>query len=171
MFRPLSKPCHSNPSKRVGEQVASQQNSPLTCRQSRAGATKAVHPTEFRTLLGLVTNLQRVERLAQQDSQKYLSPQEIVLLQSRIARLRKSIPSDVLNSYETVKCSDPEAFLDTRLFPLMVLLAVIAIWAEQKQHRASFQDHRAGLTFRVRRVKWPGLRRARYSLLQKEKGV
>ena len=80
----------------------------------------------------LVTALQRLERLAQQDGRRHLSPHETLLLQAQITGLRKNIPSDVLNSYETVKRSDPKAFRDPQLFPLVVLLAVITVWAGQK---------------------------------------
>jgi hypothetical protein len=118
----------------------------------------------------LVTALQRLEQLAQQDSRRQLSPQELLLLQAQVTGLRKNIPSDVLNSYETVKRSDPKAFLDRQLFSLVVLLAVIAAWADQKQHHSAFQDHIPRATFRVRRVKWPSLlRHARYSLVQKKR--
>ena len=152
--------------------MTSRRNSPASCQEPSGSSTKATRPTEFRTLVGLVTDLQRLERLAQQAGQGHLSLQELLLLQAQITRLRMTIPSDVLNSYETVKGSDPKAFLDTQVFPLMVLLAVIAAWAEQKQHHSAFQDHIAGATFRVRRVKWPGLRRhARYSLVQKKRSV
>ena len=63
----------------------------------------------------------------------------MLLLRARITGLRKNIPSDVLKSYETVKRSDPKAFLDPQLFPLMVLLAVIAAWAGQKRILPNFQ--------------------------------
>src|ERR1039457_4053318 len=96
---PPSKPCPSNLLKRTGEQVGLTRNSPASCQQSGGGSTKAVRPTEFRTLVRLVTALQRLERLAQQDSRRYLSPEEILLLQEQIARLRTAIPSAVLNSY------------------------------------------------------------------------
>ena len=86
----------------------------------------------------LVTTLQRLERLAQQDGQGHLSSQELLLLQAQITRLRTTIPSDVLNSYETAKRSDPKAFLDPQLFPLMVLLAVIAVWAGQRPRHSDF---------------------------------
>ena len=123
-------------------------------------------------LVGLVTDLQRLERLAQQDGQGYLSLQELLLLQAQITRLRMTIPSDILNSYETVKRSDPKAFLDTQLFPLVVLLTVIAVWAEQKQHHSVVQDRIAGTTFRVRRIKRPSLRRcARHALVQRKRSV
>ncbi len=120
----------------------------------------------------LVTTLQRLERLAQQDGRRHLSPRERLLLQARISGLRKNIPSDVLNSYETVKQSDPKAFLDLQLFPLMVLLAVIAVWAGHKPHDSDLQDCATRMTCRVRRVKWPSLRRyARHGLVQTRRSV
>jgi len=120
----------------------------------------------------LVTALQRLERLAQQDGRRHLSPREMFLLQARISGLRKGIPSDVLNSYETVKQSDPKVFLDPQLFPLMVLLAVISVWAGQTLRYPDFQDHADRMTFRVRRVKWPSLRRyARRALVQTRRSV
>jgi hypothetical protein len=113
-----------------------------------------------------------LERLAQQDSRRHLSPQEILLLQAQIARLRTAIPSDVLNSYETIKRSDPKAFVDPQLFPLMVLLAVIAVWAGQRPRHTDFQDFPGRMTFRVRRVNWPGLRRqARHALPEKKRSI
>ena len=171
LWRP-SKPCPSDPLNRKGEQVASQRISPPSCRQSIIGRRKARRPTEFRTLVGLVTALQRSERLAQQASRRVLSPQESLLLQAQITGLRKKIPSDVLDSYETVRRSDPKAFLNSQLFPLMVLLTVISVWAKQKPHYSAFQDHTAHMTFRVRRVKWPSLRRhGRHSLAQKKRSI
>ncbi|HVM61910.1 MAG TPA: hypothetical protein VMV72_13690 [Verrucomicrobiae bacterium] len=119
---------------------------------------KAERPIDFRTLVKLVTALQRLERFAQQDGRRHLSPHETLLLQTRIARLRQDIPSDILNSYETVKRSDPKAFLDPQLFPLVVLLAAITVWAGQRLRYSDFQDHAGRMTFRIRRVKWPGLR-------------
>jgi hypothetical protein len=100
-----------------------------------------------------VTALQRLERLAQQDSRGYLSPQELLLLQAQITRLRTTIPSDVLNTYETIKRYDPKAFVDPQLFPLMVLLAAIAVWAGHRPRPSDFQDHSGRVTFRVQRVK------------------
>jgi len=117
----------------------------------------------------LVTALQRLERFAQHDGRRHLSPQESLLLQARITGLRKDIPTDVLNSYETVKRSDPKAFLDPQLFPLMVLLAVIAVGAGQKPHYSGLQDHARRITFRVRRVKWPSLRRYAPRVLSQKK--
>ena len=120
----------------------------------------------------LVTALQRLERLAQQDSRRYLSPEELLLVRGRITGLRKKIPSDVLNSYGTIKRSDPKAFFDPQLFPLMVLLAVIAVRAGQRPPQTDFQDHTARMTFRVRRVKWPSLRRyGRHSLAQEKRSI
>jgi hypothetical protein len=113
----------------------------------------------------LVTALQRLERLAQQDSRRHLSPQERLLLQAQITGLRKQISSDVLNSYETVKRVNSKAFLDPQLFPLMVRLAVITVWAGQRPRYSDFQDH-AG------RVKWPSLRRyARHALVQTRRSI
>lgn len=117
----------------------------------------------------LVTALQRLERLAQQDGRGPLSPQELLLLQAQITQLRTTIPSDVLNSYETIKRCDPKTFGDLQLFPLMVLLAAIAVWAGQKPRHSDFPGR---VTFRVRRVQWPNLRRyARHSFAQKKSGL
>jgi len=152
--------------------VASRRNSPPSCQQSRGGPAKAAPPTEFRPLVKLVTDLQRLERLDQQDGQGHFSLQGFLLLQAQIARLRTTIPSDVLNSYETVKRSDPKAFFDTQLFPLMVLLAVISAWAEQKQQPSAYQDRIADTTVRVRPVRWPSLRcYAQHSFIQKKRTV
>lgn len=119
-----------------------------------------------------VTALQRLERLAQQDSRRYLSPQELLLLQAQITGLRKNIPPDVLNSYDTVKRSDPKAFLDPQLFPLMVLLAVITVWAGDRPHDSDFQDHAGRMAFRIQRVKWPSLRRyAPHAIAQKKRSI
>jgi hypothetical protein len=116
-----------------------------------------------------VTALQRLERLAQQDGRGHLSPQELVLLQAQIARLRTTIPSDILNSYETIKRYDPKAFGDLQLFPLMVLLAVIAVWAGQRPCHSDFPGR---VTFRVRRVEWPNLRRdTRHSFAPKKSSL
>lgn len=139
--------------------MASRRNSPPSCQQADGGPAEAAGRTDFRTLVKHVTALQRLERFAQQDGRRHLSPQELLLLQARITGLRKNIPSDVLNSYETVKRSDPKAFRDPQLFPLMVLLAVITVWAGRKPRYSGFQDCAARITFRIRRVRWPSLRR------------
>ena len=119
-----------------------------------------------------MATLQRLERFAQQNGRRHLSPKETLLLQARITGLRKNIPSDVLNSYETVKRSDPKAFLDPKLFPLMVLLAVIAVWAGQKPRCSEFQAYAGRMTFRIRRVKWPSLRRyARHALTHTKRSI
>jgi hypothetical protein len=106
-----------------------------------------------------VTALQRLERLSHQDSRRYLSPQELLLLRAQISGLRNNIPSDILNAYEAVKQSDSKAFRDPQLFPLMVLLAVIAAWAGERPCHSDFQDPAGRMAFRIRRVKWPSLRR------------
>ena len=141
-----------------------------SCQQSVAGRTKAVRPTEFQTVVGFVTTLHRLERLAQRRGRGHLSPRELLLLRSRIAWLRTTIPSVVLNSYETVKRSDPKAFVDSQLFPLMVLLSVVAVWAGQRSGHSDLQDYPGRVTFRVRRIKWPNHRRsARHSLAQQKR--
>lgn len=150
----------------------SRPNPPPSCQQSGGSPAKRAHATDFRTVVKLVTTLQRLERLAQQDGRKCLSPQELLLLQARITGLRKNIPSDVLNSYETVKRSDSKAFLDSQLFPLMVLLAVIAVWAGERPHYPDFEDYAGRMTFRIRRVRQPGLRRyVRPPLVQKKRSL
>lgn len=96
----------------------------------------------------------------------------MLLLQAQIAGRRKQLPSDVLNSYETIKQSDPKVFLDPQLFPLMVLLAVITVWARQRQRYADFRDHTGCMTFRIRRVKWTGPRRhARHAPVQTRRSI
>jgi hypothetical protein len=131
---------------------------------------EAARPTDFRTLVALVTALQRLERFAQEDGQRHLSPKEVLLLQARITAVRERIPSDVLNSYETVKESHPKAFHDAQLFPLMVLLAVIAVWAGQKPRSSDLHVYASRMSFRVRRVNRPSLRRyARCALGRKKR--
>ncbi len=120
----------------------------------------------------LVTALQRLERFAQQDGRRHLSPHERLLLQARITGLRKNIPSDVLNSYESVKRSDPKAFRDPQLFPLVVLLAVITVWAGQRLRCSDFHNHAGRMAFRIRHVKWPSFRRyARQALQQTRRSI
>lgn len=152
--------------------MASRRKSFASCQQSIAARTKAARPTEFQTVVRLVTALQRLERLAQQHGRAHLSPQELLLLQAQITRLRTTIPPDVLTSYETIKRSDPKAFVDPQLFPLMVLLAVIAVWAGQRPRHSNFQDYPGRVTFRVRRVKWLSLRHhARHSRAQEKRSL
>lgn len=126
----------------------------------------------FRTLVKLLTALQRLERLAQQNGQGYLSHQELLLLQAQIARLRTDIPSDVLDCYETVKRSDPELFADPQLFPLAVLLTTIAGWAEQRPRQSASRNYPVRMRFRVSRIARPRLRRdAKCSLLQRRRNI
>ena len=152
--------------------MALRRRSLASCQQSGAGSAKAVRPTEFQAIVRHVTALQRLERLAQQSGRGHLSPQELLVLRAQITRLRTTIPSGVLNSYETVKRSDSKAFVDSQLFPLMVLLSVIAVWAGQRPGHSDSQDYPGRVTFRVRRIKWPSHRRsARYSLAQQKRST
>ena len=116
---------------------------------------KPTQSTRFRTLVNLLTVLQRLER---PDSQWILSPHEILLLQRQIAHLRKRIPSDVLDCYETVKRSDPQLFADPQLFPLAVMLGTIAAWVEQRPRQSAFQTDSLRMRFRVSRIARPRLR-------------
>lgn len=130
---------------------------------------KPTQSKRFRTLVKLLTVLQQLER---PDSQGILSPQELLLLQRRIADLRVRIPSDVLDCYETVKYSDPELFADPQLFPLAVVLTTIAGWAEQRPRQSASRNHPVRMRFRVSRVARPRLRwHAKCSLVKRRRNI
>jgi len=113
----------------------------------------------LRALVKHLAALQRLERLAQQNGQGILSPQELLFLKRRIAHLHMRIPSDVLDCYKTMKRSDPELFANPQLFPLAVLLTAITGWVEQKPRHSASRRHYVRVKFHVSRIARPRLRR------------